>query len=176
MDSYRTDYIETFKNKFEELNALIKKNTNVAQSLKNIEIDIKVLEGAIYDYCVTYINLNNTNIVYIESTYRTKSNELLRSLNIDNIYLINALNNKEITEIDLPYIKPEILNFKQWEPIRKRLDYIDFKKNNMATTDIYECRKCKERKCYVYQSQTRSADEPMTTFVSCTICGNKWRF
>jgi hypothetical protein len=30
--------------------------------------------------------------------------------------------------------------------------------------------------CVVLQQmQTRSADEPMTTFVSCVACGNKWK-
>ena len=26
------------------------------------------------------------------------------------------------------------------------------------------------------QMQTRSADEPMTTFVTCTVCNNRWKF
>ncbi len=34
-----------------------------------------------------------------------------------------------------------------------------------ASTDEFKCGKCKERKCTFYQLQTRSADEPMTTFV-----------
>ncbi len=30
--------------------------------------------------------------------------------------------------------------------------------------------------CFVYlQVQTRSADEPMTTFVLCNECGNRWK-
>lgn len=33
----------------------------------------------------------------------------------------------------------------------------------------------RERKCSYYQMQTRSADEPMTTFVRCVACGNRWR-
>jgi transcription elongation factor S-II len=45
-----------------------------------------------------------------------------------------------------------------------------------ASTDMFQCGKCKQRKCTYYQMQTRSADEPMTTFVSCTNCGNKWKF
>lgn len=42
-----------------------------------------------------------------------------------------------------------------------------------AETDAFECGKCKQRKCRYYQKQTRSADEPMTTFVTCTNCNNK---
>lgn len=45
-----------------------------------------------------------------------------------------------------------------------------------ATTDQFQCGKCKQRKCQYYQMQTRSADEPMTTFVTCVNCGNRWKF
>lgn len=45
-----------------------------------------------------------------------------------------------------------------------------------ATTDMFQCSKCKSRACTYYQLQTRSADEPMTTFVSCTVCKNRWKF
>ena len=45
-----------------------------------------------------------------------------------------------------------------------------------ATTDQFKCGKCKQRKCTYYQLQTRSADEPMTVFVTCVSCGNKWKF
>eukprot|EP00124_Ichthyophonus_hoferi_P005047 Ihof_evm3s651 gene=Ihof_evmTU3s651 len=42
-------------------------------------------------------------------------------------------------------------------------------------TDMFKCGKCKKNNCSYYQMQTRSADEPMTTFVSCNVCGNKWK-
>jgi transcription elongation factor S-II len=48
------------------------------------------------------------------------------------------------------------------------------KEQNMATTDMYQCRKCKERKCKVSSFQTRSADEPATVFICCVICKNTW--
>ena len=44
-----------------------------------------------------------------------------------------------------------------------------------AATDTFTCRKCKSKKCTYYQMQTRSADEPMTTFVSCINCGARWK-
>jgi transcription elongation factor S-II len=37
-------------------------------------------------------------------------------------------------------------------------------KPTLAATDIFKCGRCKQRKCTYYQMQTRSADEPMTTF------------
>lgn len=46
---------------------------------------------------------------------------------------------------------------------------------NTATTDMFRCGKCKQRKTMYYQKQIRSADEPMTTFVTCVVCGHKWK-
>jgi len=43
-------------------------------------------------------------------------------------------------------------------------------------TDLLKCGKCKKRNCTYNQLQTRSADEPMTTFVLCNECGNRWKF
>ncbi|KAI0072247.1 transcription elongation factor [Panus rudis PR-1116 ss-1] len=45
-----------------------------------------------------------------------------------------------------------------------------------AETDAFQCGRCKQRKCRYRQAQTRSADEPMTTFVTCTVCNNRWKF
>lgn len=43
-------------------------------------------------------------------------------------------------------------------------------------TSLLKCGKCKKRNCTYNQVQTRSADEPMTTFVLCNECGNRWKF
>ena len=40
---------------------------------------------------------------------------------------------------------------------------------------FFTCGKCKSKKTTYYQLQTRSADEPMTTFVSCLNCGKRWK-
>ncbi|XP_078445509.1 transcription elongation factor TFIIS-like [Wolffia australiana] len=45
-----------------------------------------------------------------------------------------------------------------------------------ATTDQFKCGRCGKRKTTYYQLQTRSADEPMTTFVTCVECNNHWKF
>ncbi|KAK1364169.1 Transcription elongation factor [Heracleum sosnowskyi] len=45
-----------------------------------------------------------------------------------------------------------------------------------ATTTSFKCGRCGKRKCTYYQLQTRSADEPMTTFVTCVNCNKRWKF
>ncbi|XP_063736508.1 transcription elongation factor A protein 3 isoform X3 [Eleginops maclovinus] len=49
-------------------------------------------------------------------------------------------------------------------------------KTGGTSTDLLQCSKCKKRNCTYNQVQTRSADEPMTTFVLCNECGNRWKF
>jgi len=47
--------------------------------------------------------------------------------------------------------------------------------SNQTSTDMFKCGKCGKRETSYYQMQTRSADEPMTTFHTCTYCGNRWK-
>ncbi|GMN18786.1 hypothetical protein TIFTF001_046844 [Ficus carica] len=46
----------------------------------------------------------------------------------------------------------------------------------IATTDQFRCGRCGQRKTTYHQMQTRSADEPMTTYVTCVNCNNHWKF
>jgi DNA-directed RNA polymerase subunit M/transcription elongation factor TFIIS len=40
---------------------------------------------------------------------------------------------------------------------------------------LYQCSKCKSKKTYSRQVQTRSADEGMTSIIQCMECGKVWR-
>eukprot|EP01119_Soliformovum_irregulare_P003781 TRINITY_DN14847_c0_g1_i1.p1 TRINITY_DN14847_c0_g1~~TRINITY_DN14847_c0_g1_i1.p1 ORF type:complete len:287 (-),score=82.44 TRINITY_DN14847_c0_g1_i1:142-1002(-) len=46
---------------------------------------------------------------------------------------------------------------------------------NQTSTDMFKCGKCGKRETSYYQMQTRSADEPMTTFHTCQACGARWK-
>ena len=49
-------------------------------------------------------------------------------------------------------------------------------KNSSASIFMW-CSRCKKKtKCDYYQMQTRSADEPMTTFMTCLECDRRWKF
>lgn len=50
-----------------------------------------------------------------------------------------------------------------------------YSKNDAASIFMW-CSSCKKKsKCDYYQMQTRSADEPMTTFVTCLECDKQWK-
>lgn len=51
-----------------------------------------------------------------------------------------------------------------------------YSKNDTGSMFMW-CSGCKKKsKCDYYQMQTRSADEPMTTFVTCLECDKRWKF
>lgn len=47
--------------------------------------------------------------------------------------------------------------------------------NRALATDRFLCTRCWKRECTYYEMQTRSADEPMTIFITCVNCGKHWR-
>ena len=47
--------------------------------------------------------------------------------------------------------------------------------NKAMATDQFLCTRCYKRECTYYEMQTRSADEPMTIFITCLNCGKHWR-
>nr|XP_039335286.1 transcription elongation factor A protein 2 isoform X1 [Saimiri boliviensis boliviensis] len=64
--------------------------------------------------------------------------------------------------------------------IRKAMTKEAIREHQMARTggtqtDLFTCGKCRKKSCTYTQVQTRSSDEPMTTFVVCNECGNRWK-
>lgn len=48
-------------------------------------------------------------------------------------------------------------------------------KHGQVTEGVYKCKVCGGRKTIQHEQQTRSADEPMTLFITCLNCKNTWR-
>jgi DNA-directed RNA polymerase subunit M/transcription elongation factor TFIIS len=87
-----------------------------------------------------------------------------------------------IQSMDQPHLvafKPiHELKLSKWKDMldrqEKREEHM-FSNTLAANTTDFTCFKCKGNKCMYYQLQTRSADEPMTTFVTCVNCENHWK-
>ena len=92
--------------------------------------------------------------------------------------ILTKLFNDEITSQDIAFMTHQELDYDRWEKLiqakNKRTEN-KCETNIVASTDTFKCRKCHSKECTYYQMQTRSADEPMTTFVTCIKCDNRWK-
>ena len=94
--------------------------------------------------------------------------------------LMERLKRRDITFSWLCQAPPIDLFPDHWGPILEKVAMKQLKRQMTVDVDTipdgaFECRKCRSKKCQYTQLQTRSADEPMTTFVCCYNCGNKWK-
>ena len=112
--------------------------------------------------------------------YNNKFDDIIENIkpknSINNTFLLKEIKNNNFDLEKIAFMTPQKLFPERWKKIIDRKNMIEYKKKNIATTDMYKCFKCNKRKCVVSQYQTRSADEPMTTFVKCLVCENFWSY
>ncbi|XP_043117261.1 transcription elongation factor A protein 3 isoform X12 [Puntigrus tetrazona] len=94
-----------------------------------------------------------------------RKNVLAGAIDLNRIAIMTA---EEMASDELKQLR----NVMTQEAIREH----QMAKTGGTTTDLLQCGKCKKKNCTYNQVQTRSADEPMTTFVLCNECGNRWKF
>ena len=99
--------------------------------------------------------------------------------NLANEEFYNAIITKKIKARNVGFMTHQEINPEIWKSLieskLKRDKNLTTEDMSMATSE-FTCYKCHKKKCTYYQLQTRSADEPMTTFVSCLMCGARWKF
>lgn len=96
---------------------------------------------------------------------------------IQNTTLIKRLLEKEFDEFQLVGLSSEqLFPSKFMDIIEKYGNKEKYAEKEEIPDGILKCGKCKSYKTTYYQLQTRSADEPLTTFASCLNCQNRWKF
>lgn len=184
---YQVEFITGISSDFDQglvntLNSSINRASSVHDINEHIHnIDTSVLiEAGVFEYAMMYVTVKDVIPDIMISVYQDKLRDIILNLDrstestINNSSLVTNLTNNKISPQQLAFLEPYKVHPKRWaEQIRKR-DIREYKKNNLAATDLYKC-KCGARKCTVSQQQTRSADEPMTTFVTCLVCKHTFK-
>ncbi|KAJ3073481.1 RNA polymerase II elongation factor [Podochytrium sp. JEL0797] len=118
----------------------------------------------------------------VSDKYKSQFRTLLANLkNLDNLKLRADVLAGRIVAREMATMSSEDLMSESAKHAKQHAEQINkhwasTAKSTEAVTDEFRCGKCGKRKSTYYQKQTRSADEPMTTFVTCMNCGNKWKF
>jgi transcription elongation factor S-II len=148
--------------------------------LTNIDIAVKI-ESSIFEYSLNYCQNNTFNKNYIKPTYHDKFLNILSNLDENKNGIQNKTFKKNLLEGKInpnyvAFLSPAQIHPEKWSHVLKKKEYIEQRENNISYSDAYKCFKCGESKSKITQAQTRSADEPMTTFVVCLVCHNTFRF
>jgi transcription elongation factor S-II len=146
----------------------------------------RLIEQSIYNSSIKFSSENNIkpnwdNIIFkslylsrIRSIYTNlKPDSYLQNKNFKTKVLKNDIDPRRISSLSRYDIFPEV-----WEELLLKLSKRDKLKHKLkpeAMTDMFKCRKCNSRSCSYYEFQTRSADEPMTQFITCLDCNNNWK-
>jgi len=99
-------------------------------------------------------------------------------LNLKNTEILEQIKSEAIQAHTVAFMTHQEMRPDKWKELieeKAKRDANKFEQNIEASTDTFTCRKCKQNKCTYYQMQTRSADEPMTVYISCINCGNRWK-
>lgn len=135
------------------------------------DIDASILiEAGLYEFTLTYGLMNDITKSLFPAIYKSKLDDILLNIFDPSNILEKNILNRSINLQQIAFMRPEELNPPIWHDLVERNKYRESKRKNTIGTDLYQCRKCGERKCQIYQIQTRSADEPMTNFVTCLVC------
>jgi DNA-directed RNA polymerase subunit M/transcription elongation factor TFIIS len=143
----------------------------------------KQIESAIYEYadkeCKSKNYVVNWNNKYFIDIYIDR----LRSVTINmshNEHIKKILIERKLNPRDYVFMSHQEINPERWKQLIKEKTIRDenkFNNNQEASTDLFTCPRstCKSKRCTYYEMQTRSADEPMTIFVTCLDCGKNFK-
>ena len=172
------------------------KITDSAKFRKNVEIKInqvvkneklsRKIERSIYNFSIKEARNKNVIrkwenqnfcLIYIDR-FKSLYFNIKKDTYVNNKHFLKKLKIKKMGNEEISNLTHRDMNPKIWKKLiddKIKRDENLVKGDISASTDEFKCFKCFQRVCTYYQLQTRSADEPMTTFVTCLKCGNRWR-
>jgi transcription elongation factor S-II len=148
------------------------------EKLKNEKNSLN-LERGIFNYALKEADrqkvVKKWDNKYFIQIYVDRLRSILTNLSDE---IIKNISDGTVLPHIVAFMTHQELNHNKWAQLieaKSKRDKSKFEVNMAAATDTFTCRKCKGNQCTYYQLQIRSADEPMTTFISCIQCGNRWK-
>jgi DNA-directed RNA polymerase subunit M/transcription elongation factor TFIIS len=148
------------------------------------DLEARQIENSIYNFAV-----NTANKYYIFSDWDNQDYKIIYTNKAKSI-LCNltdkfGVKNTEMCDVvqktgplNLASKQYYELNPTIWRSIQDdkiKIEQMKKQAVQLNVTDMFKCMRCFKRNCTYFELQTRSADEPMTIFVTCLECGKKWK-
>lgn len=121
--------------------------------------------------CISFKSLYLSRIRSIYSNI--KSDSYIKNTTFKSRILKGDVKSDNISSLSHVDIFPE-----RWKILiedKMKKEKLRYELKPEAMTDMFKCRRCGSRSCTYYEMQTRSADEPMTQFITCLDCNNHWK-
>jgi transcription elongation factor S-II len=134
------------------------------------------IESSIFEFSLIMTSINNMEKNLVTAIYDDRFTDIYMNLDdssrLHNTTLKKYVIDGVINPKFVAFLSPDQTHPENWAPILNKIKFREKTENNMASTDMYKCYKCGERKCKVSELQLRSADEPISRFVTCLVCYN----
>ena len=140
----------------------------------------EAIEQTIYNWTIDKARESRLSLNWEEPLLRRLYIRKLRSLrfNLHNPHNPNLLDDvlrRKCSVTDLVQMTPYQLFPQRWEAALFATRHEHGVPHDQVPDSMFQCHVCKSWKTTYTQLQTRSADEPMTTFHLCTKCGKRWK-
>ncbi len=149
------------------------------EAIKNLEKSM--FEAAFDNSIKNYIPRNWKSPQFVElyrQVVRTVISNIHPNSPVNNPRLLTRVLDGEFELSAIPFMTSYEMFPEKWFALRDKQLQREQKileGNKSRATDQFKCRRCNKRECTYYEMQTRSADEPMTIFITCLNCGKEWR-
>ena len=119
---------------------------------------------------------------YFRDRYKHKSISIQFNIKEPKSLLKERILNGDVKSVNVTNLRPEELwksgpyavMIEELNLTQIRIDHAQGRIND-SRRGIFKCARCKSNKTTYYEMQTRSADEPMTAFITCFNCGKRWK-
>ena len=134
------------------------------------------IEKGLFEFALIHVTIEKSVqdhfvvAVYQDKLYTICDNLDMQNEIINNKTLLPTILTPSFNPYFVAFLSPDQLHPKRWMDIALKKQIRDEAMNNFQTTDMYKCKKCKERKFKITEIQLRSSDEPMNRVCTCMTC------